>query len=214
MADRSRPAADRARDAARKPAETLAFAGVKTGDKVLELAPGRGYYTRLLAKAVGPTGKVYALVPAPMAKIPGMMESINAVVQTNPNVYVLLVPDLATFVLPERCDFAWTSENYHDFSNRPDGAKPVNHQVFESLKPSGIFYVEDHNAKVGSPPEVTRTLHRIDVARARQELRNAGFWVQAETDHLRNSADAGDVPAHDPAVLGKTDRFGLKLRRP
>lgn len=214
VADASRPAADKARDAERKPAETLAFAEVKPGDKVIELAPGRGYYTRLLAKAVGPTGKVYAVVPMGAARAPGMLESLNAVVQTNPNVFVILAPDLGSFVLPERGTLAWTSENYHDFANAPGGAAPVNRRVFDYLKPASVFYVEDHNAKAGSPPEVTRTLHRIDVARARQELENAGFWTQAEAEHLRNSADPGDIPTMDASVRGKTDKFGLKLRRP
>ena len=63
QADQSRPAADRARDDARKPAEMLAFAGVKSGDTVIELVPGGGYFTRILSKAVGPDGHVYAAAP-------------------------------------------------------------------------------------------------------------------------------------------------------
>ena len=58
VADQARPAADTERDANRKPAETLAFAGVKPGDWVLELAPGKGYYTRLLSAVVGAKGQV------------------------------------------------------------------------------------------------------------------------------------------------------------
>ena len=65
VADKSRPDADTQRDAERKPAETMAFAGVKPGDTVVELIPGGGYFTRLLSKAVGPKGHVYAVVPAP-----------------------------------------------------------------------------------------------------------------------------------------------------
>ena len=70
VADPARPDADRARDADRKPAETLAFAGVKTGDIVVELAPGHGYYTRLLSAAVGPKGKVYAVMSPPKPDAP------------------------------------------------------------------------------------------------------------------------------------------------
>ena len=58
VTDSARPAADTERDASRKPAETLAFAGVKPGDWVLELAPGRGYFTRLLSAVVGLRGQV------------------------------------------------------------------------------------------------------------------------------------------------------------
>jgi len=72
VADKARPAADTERDANRKPAETLAFAGVKPGDAVVELAPGKGYYTRLLSAVVGPKGSVTTVsgVPKPDAPRP------------------------------------------------------------------------------------------------------------------------------------------------
>ncbi len=60
VADPARPAADTARDAGRKPAEALAWAGIKPGMKVVDLLPGAGYYTRILARAVGDKGYVYA----------------------------------------------------------------------------------------------------------------------------------------------------------
>ena len=63
--DAGRPDADRALDANRKPAETLDFVGVKPGMTVVELIPGGGYFTRLLSKAVGPKGTVYAVYPPP-----------------------------------------------------------------------------------------------------------------------------------------------------
>src|SRR5215470_2985435 len=63
VADPGRPPEDRQRDANRKPAETLQFAGIKPGDKVVELVPGRGYFTRILSKVVGPKGHLYALSP-------------------------------------------------------------------------------------------------------------------------------------------------------
>jgi len=72
------PAADTARDAARKPAEIVDFAGVKPGDKVAEMIPGGGYYTRILAKTVGPTGHVYLLVPPFFAQRPGGLDGVNA----------------------------------------------------------------------------------------------------------------------------------------
>ena len=56
VADRSRPAADTMRDAARKPAESIAFSGVKPGDKVADFIAGGGYFTRILAKVVGAGG--------------------------------------------------------------------------------------------------------------------------------------------------------------
>src|ERR1700675_2569579 len=70
VADSSRPEADKVRDANRKPAETLAFTGVKPGAQIAELLPGGGYFTRIFSKAVGSSGHVYALVPAPVADAP------------------------------------------------------------------------------------------------------------------------------------------------
>src|SRR5690349_1927171 len=64
VADPNRPETDRARDVNRKPAECLVFAGIKLGDRVADILPGNGYFTRLFAKAVGPSGYVYAYVPS------------------------------------------------------------------------------------------------------------------------------------------------------
>src|SRR5688572_9127666 len=58
----SRPAEDRARDVDRKPAEMLAFAELAPGQVVGELLPGRGYFTRIFSAAVGPEGRVYAII--------------------------------------------------------------------------------------------------------------------------------------------------------
>ena len=68
IADPSRPAEDRAQDDRRHVAEVLAFADIRAGEKVVDLMPGAGYYTRLFSKLVGPTGEVYALQPVEMDK--------------------------------------------------------------------------------------------------------------------------------------------------
>src|SRR5260221_11968253 len=79
VADAARPDADKERDTARKPAETVAFAGVKPGMVVAELGPGRGYYTRILAKAVGPTGKAYTVITAAQAARPRVLAGVTVV---------------------------------------------------------------------------------------------------------------------------------------
>ncbi|HUA88431.1 MAG TPA: hypothetical protein VL994_03295, partial [Steroidobacteraceae bacterium] len=115
VADKARPASDTERDANRKPAATLAFAGVKPGDWVLELAPGRGYYTRLLSAVVGPKGQVsvYAIAtPKPGAAAPPIVA-----LAADPhyrNVKVTL--DRLVDVKPTNSfDLVWTTQNYHDF---------------------------------------------------------------------------------------------------
>src|SRR6185312_16831513 len=86
VADAGRPAADKARDDNRKPAEVVAVSGLKAGDKVVELGSGGGYYTRILAKTVGPKGKVYAIVGA---QPPGAAARLQPIVTDNPNVQIV-----------------------------------------------------------------------------------------------------------------------------
>jgi len=214
VADQRRPDADRARDADRKPAETVAFAGVKPGDVVGEINPGGGYFTRVLAATVGPTGKVYALVSPATAERPGGLDALNAIAEAYGNV-VIVPGDFTSLRTPEPADVVWTTENYHDFHNGPTADIPaLNKAVFDTLKPGGVFYVQDHNAKAGSPADVTSTLHRIEVATARRALTAAGFQIEAEGDVLRNPEDPGDVPVREDTVQGRTDKFMLRARKP
>ena len=164
VADADRPAADTARDPLRKPGEIVAFAGVKPGDKVAEIAPGGGYYTRVLAKTVGPEGKVYALMPGFFANRPGGLDAINALAEQYGNIEVVVI-DYAATKLPEPVDLVWTTENYHDLANGDIGA--VNAWAFAALKPGGLYFVEDHAAP-GTGTSATSTLHRIDPEAVKQ----------------------------------------------
>ena len=105
VAHADRPEADRARDAARKPAEIVAFAGVEPGDVVAEFLPGGGYYTRVLSRTVGPEGHVYALVPAGFAQRPGGLDALNALAASLGNVTVVAT-DLTNFTLDRPKDIA------------------------------------------------------------------------------------------------------------
>jgi predicted methyltransferase len=213
VADPARSDADKARDVNRKPAEVLTFAGVRPGMVVAELAPGGGYYTRLLAKAVGPGGKVYALVSAAQAARPGGLDGVNAVVAANPNVTVLTI-DYPNVALPEKADLFWTTENYHDFHNGPTANISVlDKAVYDNLKPGGIFYVEDHSAAPGAGLEATSTVHRMDEAIAKRELTGAGFKIDAEGGLLRNPDD-NKASKMSEAGHFVTDRFMLRAKRP
>jgi predicted methyltransferase len=214
VADEARPAADRERDVHRKPAEIVAFAGVKPGDIVAEMIPGSGYYTRILSRAVGPNGKVYALVPEFFATRPGGLDAINALAAQYGNVEVV-VGDLAKLTLPEPVDLVWTSENYHDFHNGPAAnVAGINGAVFAALKPGGIYFIEDHAAKAGTGTTATSTLHRIDPAAAISEATAAGFVLDGQSDVLANPADPKDVGVRDPAVQGETEKFALRFKKP
>jgi predicted methyltransferase len=211
----ARPDEDRARDADRKPSEVMTFAGVKPGMVIVELLPGSGYYTRMLAAAVGPKGEVYAFVPAIVANaVPAALEKVQRLAAGLPNVRVI-VGDLNNVNVPEKADIVWTTENYHDLQIAPLADIPAfNRSVFNSLKRGGTFLVEDHSAEEGAAPDVTSKLHRIDENIAKTELAAAGFRIAGESDILRNAADDRQRRSSDPAIRGRTDRFLLRLQKP
>jgi predicted methyltransferase len=219
VADGNRPDTDKQRDANRKPADTLAFLGVKPGEKIGELIPGGGYFTRLLSKAVGPKGHVYALVPERPANAPADMPDLAARVKAiaaDPNysnVSVVVAP-LSTLASPEPVDLVFTAQNYHDLHNFPVDVVAFNKSIFNSLKPGGLYVVLDHSAEAGSGLRDTNTLHRIDPDVVKQEVTAAGFQFVGGSDILANSADTRTGKVFDPAIRGKTDQFILKFRKP
>ncbi len=220
VADGSRPDADKTRDANRKPAETLAFTGVKPGAQVAELLPGGGYFTRLFSKAVGSSGHVYALVPAPLADAPADVPDFAARVKAiaaDPNyanVSVVVEP-FSQLGVPAPVDLVWTSQNYHDLHNFPGLDVGVfNKMVFQDLKPGGIYLILDHTAEAGSGGRDTKTLHRIDPETVKQEVLAAGFVFVGSSDLLRQAGDTHSLKVFDPTVRGKTDQFILKFRKP
>src|SRR5450631_449539 len=220
IADASRPDTDKQRDANRKPAETLAFAGVKAGDRVAELLPGAGYFTRLFSKVVGAGGHVYALVPAPQPDAPADALDRAARVKAiaaDPNysnVSVVVEP-FAQLKAPEPMDLIWTSQNYHDLHNFPGVDVAVfNQLVFEALKPGGTYLVLDHAAEPGSGARDTGTLHRIDAETVKKEVLAAGFVFVGSSELLRQPGDSRSVKVFDPSIRGKTDQFIFKFRKP
>jgi predicted methyltransferase len=220
IADANRPDTDKQRDVNRKPAETLAFAGVKPGDQVAELLPGGGYFTRLFSKIVGPSGHVYALVPAPSPNAPPDAPDFAARVKAiaaDPyysNVSVI-VESFSQLKAPVPVDLVWTSQNYHDLHNFPGLDVTVFDQlVFDALKPGGIYLIVDHEAEPGSGTRDTATLHRIDVETVKKEVLAAGFVLVGSSDLLRQPGDAHAVKVFDPSIRGRTDQFLLKFRKP
>jgi predicted methyltransferase len=206
VAAADRPDADKARDANRKPAEMIAFAGVKSGQKVAELIPGGGYFTRIFSSVVGDSGKVYGVMFGDGA-------GIKAIAATPGHGNVVFVPFAANaFEVPEPVDLVWTSQNYHDVYNRdPAGAATLDAAVFKALKPGGIYIVLDHS---GLPGGANQQLHRIDPAAVKDQVVRAGFEFVGESKALANPADPKNVGVRDPAVTGKTDQFVYKFRKP
>jgi predicted methyltransferase len=219
VADSNRPAADKLRDANRKPAQTLEFLSVKPGEQVAELLPGGGYFTRIFSKAVGPSGHVYALVPERPANAPADMPDLAGKVKAiaadpnYPNVTVVEQP-LSKLVTPAPVDLVFTAQNYHDLHNFPIDILAFNKTILASLKPGGLYVVLDHSATAGSGLQATKTLHRIDADVVKQEVTAAGFEFVGASDVLANAGDSRTAMVFDPSIRGKTDQFILKFRKP
>jgi predicted methyltransferase len=220
VADSGRPAEDRQRDENRKPGETLAFAGIKPGEKVAELVPSRGYFTRILSKAVGPKGHVYALSPprrpnaAADSPDPAAATTALAADPAYSNLSVQVGP-LVKIAPPEPVDLVFTAQNYHDVHNVPDvDMLAFNKSIFDALKPGGSYVIIDHTAAAGSGARDTSTLHRIDPETVKQEVTAAGFKLAGESKVLANPADDHTLKVFDPAIRGKTDQFILKFTKP
>jgi len=208
VASPDRSAADREEDLRRKPEALLAFTGVRSGMKVLEIGAGNGYTAELLARAVGPRGTVYTQNAAPREAFDARMK-----MPAMKNVVALIRPfddpappevkdlDLITVILI-----------YHDTTYLPVDRAKMDRRFFELLKPGGHLIVVDHSAKAGAGTSVGKSLHRIEEATLRREVEAAGFRLEAESDFLRNPAD----PREESFFRMKmpTDRFALKFVKP
>ena len=218
--DANRPAADVSRDAGRKPAELLAFAGIRPGMVVVDMLPGAGYFTRLFATAVGPKGHVYAYFGTQYdvrLKTQGQDpdNQFAALKRVYPNLGVIHGP-LESLVTPQKVDLVWTSDNYHDMHNKQYAMDPakVNRMVFASLKPGGIYLVLDHRAAKGAGAGVTETLHRMDEDIAKKEIEAAGFRLAGEAKILANPADDDTKRVFEQGEHDHTDQFVLKFVKP
>ena len=220
LAAADRPPEDTARDANRKPAATLAFAGIGPGDVVADYIANSGYFTRLFAHLVGPGGHVYAVELNEIITFPNVAKGYAGLkrwAQQHPNATVETVPASRGALFPRPLDVFWISQNYHDLHDKflgPVDVASFNRQVFAALKPGGHYIVLDHVAASGSPLEVTETLHRIEPATVKREVLAAGFELEAESDVLANPADPHSAGVFDKSIVGHTDQFILKFRRP
>jgi len=213
-----RDAADRALDAGRHPGELLAFLALKPGDRVAELGAGGGYTTELLARAVGPRGRVWAennaflmkLAEKPFAerlKRPAMKN----VVRVDREFDSPLPPDA------KNLDAVVNVLLYHDTVWMGVDRDKMNKAVFDALRHGGEYVVVDHSAPEGSGTEDVKTTHRIDELFVIRDIERAGFHHVTTGDFLRNPADTRDwtdAPPEAGERRGTSDRFVLKFVRP
>ena len=219
MAKPTRPAADVARDAERKPAAIIKFTLVKPGQTVVDLLPGGGYFTRVFSQAVGPKGKTVALVPDQYAaRLPKAATDIQALAaEPGYGNVQAAIRSLIDIGAPNSVDRVFTAQNYHDLRSKnlpPTTADGVNRAVFAALKPGGYYVILDHSAAAGSGVRDVDTLHRIDAAALKAEVLAAGFKFDGESKVLANPGDDRTKNVFDPAIRGKTDQFVFRFVKP
>jgi predicted methyltransferase len=220
LSDPARPAQEVQLDALRKPAELIVFAGVKSGDRVADFMSGNGYFTRIFSRIVGPTGRVYAFIPAQQLANCSASETAGTRAFEHDARYgnvKVLIDAADRFALPEPVDLVWTAQNYHDLHDafmKPIDIAAMNAAIYRALKPGGVYLVIDHAAEPGSGLRDTETLHRIDPEIIRAEVTAAGFVFEGESALLRNPDDPHLLLVFDPAIRHRTDQVVLKFRKP
>ena len=220
VADSARPESDTTRDADRKPAQTLAFSGVKPGDAVADYVADSGYFTRLFSSVVGAKGHVYAVEPTAFFKyksFPKSVAELQGYAVAHPNVTVTTAAALEGLRFPEKLDLFWISQNYHDLHDEfmgPVDTAAFNKAVYSTLRRGGVYVILDHSAALGAPANVTETLHRIEASTVRREVEAAGFKFDSESSVLANPADPRTAKVCDQSIRGHTDQFILRFRKP
>lgn len=205
---------DRTLDPAWKVPAVIAFIGLRKGDKVADIVGS--HLTASLAWTVGPTGTVYAIETAQVAKLhPELLVRIKALAARSPNIVVSDEPVASP--LPSGLDAVVIRQNYHDLYDKhmaPVNVAEFNRDVFRALKPGGVYVVLDHTALAGSGIGATEKLHRIDPARVKLDVLAAGFELDAENAMLANPRDDRTKSVFDPAVRGHTDQFLIRFKKP
>jgi len=207
-----RAASDRDIDKRRDPVKLLAFTGVRTGMKVLDMGAGGGYSTELMARSAGPSGMVYGQNPADLGgrakerfdarmQTPAM-KTVTSLVRPfdDPLPAEVSALDLVTFFF-----------YYHDTAYMEVDRAAMNRKLFAALRPGASLVITDHHAKAGEGVTVARTLHRIEEAVLRREVEAAGFKLVAEGDFLRHPEDPRDFNVNRPT--GPVDEFVLRFEK-
>jgi predicted methyltransferase len=216
-ADRSE--ADKKLDPGRHPAELLAFFGVAPGMKVAELGAGGGYTAELLARVVGPSGTVYGqnskFILEKFAAKP-WSERLAKPLMKNA---VRVDREFDEPLPPEakNLDVVFLIMFYHDTVWMKTDRAKMNKNIFDALKPGGVYAIVDHSSRAGAGLTEVQTLHRIEEKILREEVERAGFKLAAEGSFLRSASDKRDwstSPSTAGEQRGTSDRFVLKFVKP
>jgi len=218
LAAESRPEADRERDRNRRALETLNFFGLEDNMRVLELIPGGGWYTRVLAPVLADSGQLYIAIGTRRAKEgvltePGF-EQVE-VLETNDNIRrpegsrYYQIDDFEFGVT--RLDMVVTFRNLHNFDKA--SRSKVNAQVFKALRRGGLYGVVDHTMRHMEPPN-PENRRRIDPVLVIKEMLDAGFEFVDFSDLHYRADDKLEYEVGRRSVSGNTDRFTMLFRKP
>ena len=218
LAADGRPEADIARDRNRMPLQTLTFFGLQDDMRVLELLPGGGWYTRVLAPVLADNGKLYVAlgtgrVEERILPLPGF-DKIE-VLETNENTHR---PEGARLYTMDEFDFGvddldmvLTFRNVHNFGDA--GRTLMHRESFEALKSGGVYGIVDHTRRHMERDD-NENRRRIDPVLVIKEVEAAGFeFVDYSNLHFR-ADDELEYEVGRRSVSGNTDRFTFLFRKP
>ncbi len=232
----TRTATNVARDKYRKPAETLAFFGVKPGDNVVEIWPGGGWYTEILAPYVRDNGQLTVAAPVGPPS-DGIAKKLDAAPATYGKVQRANFPTLlgGTAVAPGSADVVLTFRNVHNwrmgaFNKDADYGEAAFREIFAMLKPGGVLGIEDHRLPETMDTARERSSGYMKVSTVRMLAEKAGFRFAGSSEVNANPRDTHDYPKGvwtlpprfaegdtDRAkyqAIGESDRMTLKFVKP
>ena len=218
MAMDHRDETDRVRDQNRDPVRALAFFGLKQDMKVIEFAPGNGWYTKILAPLLQEQGELYLAYNSdwlkgldPLLKMKSFRTTTKLPIALDWNGeerrYALGNLDFGM----SDADMVLNIREYHNF-NAEDKAK-LNTAAFDALKPGGKYVIVDHSRR-HMQAESDELRRREDPVKVILEVQAAGFVLADQSDMFYRPDDQLRYEVGRKTVAGNTDRFSLVFIKP
>ncbi|MDH3512484.1 MAG: methyltransferase [Gammaproteobacteria bacterium] len=218
MQSEIRTAQEKDRDENRSPVKTLEFMGLSDDMRVVELVPGGGWYTKILAAVLADKGEFY--VGLGTRRIPPLLEKhpeLSAVKILPVDVKFVPAEIMGLFELGEfslaidNVDMVLTFRNLHNFTT--PSRVHINRAVFDALRPGGLYGVVDHTRRHNEPAN-SENWRRLDPVLVIKEIQDAGFELVDSSDVHYRPDDELRYEVGRKTVAGNTDRFTLLFRKP